>query len=130
MKLDIKVFNNYYYKFCGDSREIVIEQFDERPETDNRVLMWYDDAARYLIIGNSFYTGQQLETFINVYTIIDEPKIEDGKYIFGINDCLTETIYQNKNNVILTKTIFKNEIKKYFANEVKRLETLKQLLGI
>lgn len=132
MKLDIKVFNaaSTYVEFESNKPRKYykcFENYDYKPTTDERVLMQYDEQAKMLITGSTYYIGNEnFKSHIRVYNVI--AKKDEFKY--QIKDCNSEKEIWSADNVILTKKMFKDEIMKYLKSEYDRMNRLMQLLGL
>ena len=134
MKLDIKVFNEISASVEFDSKSkhrnnyISFENYpDYKPTTDNRVLMWYDEQAKMLITGHAYYRDNEtFESYIKVYNVIEK----EDEFYYQIESCQSEKEIWSANNVLLTKKMFKDEIKKYLKSEYDRMNRLMQLLEI
>jgi hypothetical protein len=135
MKLDIKVFNEVSTSFEFDKtykqREnyICFENYpDYKPTTDNRVLAWYDEQAKMLITGHAYYRdNENFESYIKVYNVI---KKDNKFHKYQIESGQSEKEIWSADNVVLTKKMFKDEIKKYLKSEYDKLNRLTQLLEI
>ena len=135
MKLDIKVFNassvsvefDRTYKY----REyyICFENYEGyKPTTDNRVLMWYDEQAKMLITGHTCYRdNENFDSYIKVFNVL---KKDNKFHKYQIESGQREREIWSADNVVLTKKMFKDEIKKYLKSEYDRMNRLMQLLEI
>ena len=135
MKLDINVFNASFISVEFDRtykhREnyICFENYaGYKPTTDNRTLMWYDEQAKILITGHAYYRdNENFESYIKVYNVI---KKDNKFHKYQIESGQNEKEIWSADNVILTKKMFKDEIKKYLKSEYDKMNRLMQLLEI
>lgn len=133
MKLDIKVFNASFISFEFDRTNTHKENYmcfenyaNYKPTTDNRTLMWYDEQAKMLITGHAYYRdNENFESYIKVYNVL---KKDNKLHKYQIESCQSEKEIWSADNVILTKKMFKDEIKKYLKSEYDKMNRLMQLL--
>ena len=132
MKLDIKVFNASFVSSEFDSNKHrkhykCFENYDYKPTTDNRTLMWYDEPAKMLITGHAYYRdNENFESYIKVYNVIEK----EDEFNYQVESSQSEKEIWSADNVVLTKKMFKDEIKKYLKSEYDRMNRLMQLLEI
>ena len=135
MKLDIKVFNESFVGFEFDRTYKYRENYiyfenhaDYKPTANNRVLMWYDEQAKMLIIGTAYYRdNENFESYIKVYNVL---KKDNKLHKYQIEGSQREKEIWSADNVVLTKKMFKDEIMKYLKSEYDRMNRLMQLLEI
>ena len=135
MKLDIKVFNASFTisdfnnnKHRHRKYYLGFENYDYKPTTDNRVLMWYDEQAKLLITGHTYYRdNENFESYIKVYNVI---KKDNKFHKYQIESGQGDKEIWSANNVVLTKKIFKDEIMKYLKSEYDRMNRIMQILGL
>lgn len=135
MKFDIKVFNassicvDFDRTYKHRKYYICFEKYvDYKPTTDNRTLMWYDKSAKMLITGHAYYIdNENFESYIKVYNVIEK---DDEFHKYQVESCQGEKVIWSADNVILTKKMFKDEIKKYLKSEYDKMNRLMQLLEI
>lgn len=135
MKLDIKVFNESSISIEFDrtykQREnyICFENYEGfKPTVDDRVLMWYDEQTKLLIYGHAYYRdNENFESYIKVYNVI---KKDNKLHKYQIERGQSEKEIWSADNVVLTKKMFKDEIKKYLKSEYDKMNRLMQLLEI
>lgn len=133
MKLDINVFNEVSTCVRVDSKHkhrnnyICFEDYYYSPSIDDRVLMWYDEQAKMLITGHTYYRdNENFESYITVYNVIEK----EDEYNYRVENGQNEKEIWSADNVVLTKKMFKDEIKKYLKSEYDRMNRLMQLLEI
>ena len=133
MKLDINVFNASFTCVKFDSKHnhrsnyICFEDYYYSPSIDDRVLMWYDEQAKMLITGHTYYRdNENFESYIKVYNVIEK----EDEYNYRVESGQSEKEIWSADNVVLTKTMFKDEIKKYLKSEYDKMNRLMQLLEI
>ena len=93
MKLDINVFNASFTSIESDrtnkhrNNYISFENYDYKPTTDDRVLMWYDEQAKMLITGHAYYKdNENFESYIKVYNVIEK----EDEFYYQIENCQSE----------------------------------------
>ena len=81
-----------------------------------------------LITGNAYYRdNENFESYIKVYNVL---KKDNKLNKYQIDSSQREKEIWSADNVVLTKKMFKDEIKKYLKSEYDRMNRLMQLLEI